>query len=765
MRRIGLWLTVGLLMGVLAACGGRGGGATGALQVGVAGLPVGIDAQIEVTGPGGFVQQVSQSQTLTGLVPGSYTVSAGAISGYTAQVSGSPATVQAGTTAQVFVTYQAGSSAGDSISGTVSIVGAAGTAQSARSSAAFVPGEVIVKFKPGVRAQSVDELARLESVRELPLDGVGLYRMSGELGAQSADVATDTLRLVAELAARDDVLYAHPNYLLEPFAEPNDPLYGAQWHLRAINLPSAWDQTTGSASVTVAVLDSGILPTHPDLAGKLAPGYDFVSSTQVSGDGDGRDGDPTDPEGDFHGSHVAGTVAAATNNGVGVAGVSWGSRILPVRVLGAQSGTLADAIDGILWSVGESVPGVPNNPNPADVLNLSLGGEGLCGSVGALQDAFDEANAVGAAVVVAAGNFDEDASNFIPASCGGVITVGATTLTGGRASYSNYGARIDVMAPGGDVTQDADGDGEPDGVLSTVFDTATGDNGYAYYEGTSMASPHVAGVIALMKSVRPSLSGAEARDILQSTAQPISGGSCSVGCGAGLIDAAAALAALQAPAEPDFALSLSPATVSLSAGESASAEVRVSRSGGFSSEVAFSISGLPGGLSASFTPSATTEDSARLTLSATAGLEGDYTLEIQGVGDGISKTVPLSVVVTGDDPVPVADIAGAVVGACYYVNNTCDENLSRVVRITQSGNSAPYTIPGLSAINYIVAAFKDGNDDGDLNDADDYVGTYLRNGQPADVVPPASGIDVLLTPALVTQAQQRALLEFWERHR
>lgn len=280
-----------------------------------------------------------------------------------------------------------------------------------------------------------------------------------------------------------------------------------------------------------------------------------------------------------------------------------------------------------------------------------------------------------------------------------------------------------------------------------------------------MASPHVAGVIALMKSVRPSLSGAEARDILQSTAQPISGGSCSVGCGAGLIDAAAALAALQAPAEPDFALSLSPATVSLSAGESASAEVRVSRSGGFSSEVAFSISGLPGGLSASFTPSATTEDSARLTLSATAGLEGDYTLEIQGVGDGISKTVPLSVVVTGDDPVPVADIAGAVVGACYYVNNTCDENLSRVVRITQSGNSAPYTIPGLSAINYIVAAFKDGNDDGDLNDADDYVGTYLRNGQPADVVPPASGIDVLLTPALVTQAQQRALLEFWERHR
>lgn len=743
MRRIGFWLLLALLAGVLAACGGRGQPATGALQVDITGLPAATSAQVVVEGPGGFARQLAQSQLLSGLSVGSYTVSAAAVPGFAAQVSGAPATVSAGATVRAVVTYETtGAGAGGSISGTVSIVGAAETAVS---TAPFVPGEVIVKFKPGLRAQGLG----LELLRELPIENTGLYR-TPSVSAQSADSDPDTLRLVAALSARSDVVYAHPNYLLEAYAEPDDPLYRSQWHYRAINLPAAWDQTTGSGDVTVAVVDSGILTDHPDLASKLSPGYDFVSSEQISGDGDGRDSDPTDPGGTFHGSHVAGTVAAATDNGVGVAGVSWGARILPVRVLGDGNGTLADAVDGILWSVGEDVPGAPSNPNPADVINLSLGGPFLCSEVEFLQDAFDMANAAGAAVVVAAGNNNGDAGEFTPASCGGVITVGATTLEGGRAMYSNYGGRIDVMAPGGDMNEDADGDGSPDGVLSTV-QNAAGEADYAYFEGTSMASPHVAGVVALLKSVRPTLSGSEARDILKRTAQPITDASCSVGCGGGLIDAEAALAALAAPARPDFALALSPATVSLTAGADATAEVLVSRSSGFDGEVRFSVSGLPDGLSASFTPSATTGDSARLTLSAGASLEGKYTLGVRGVSSGVSRTVPLSVIVEGDEPpVPDLSIAGTYVFACPVSASVCDVTDLPSAQIETGGLSASYTIPNVPAGDYRVLGWNDLNSNRKV-DAGEPVGAFPSFDTPSVVNPPASGVDFVVIPSLGTQ--------------
>ena len=743
MRRIGFWLLLALLAGVLAACGGRGQPATGALQVDITGLPAATSARVAVEGPGGFAQQLAQSQLLRGLGVGSYTVSAAAVPGFAARVSGAPATVSAGATVRAVVTYETtGVGAGGSISGTVSIVGAAETAVSA---APFVPGEVIVKFKPGLRAQG----RGLELLRELPIENTGLYR-TPSVRAQSADPNMDTLRLVAALSARSDVVYAHPNYLLEAYAEPDDPLYRSQWHYRAINLPAAWDQTTGSGDVTVAVVDSGILTDHPDLASKLSPGYDFVSSEQISGDGDGRDSDPTDPGGTFHGSHVAGTVAAATDNGVGVAGVSWGARILPVRVLGDGNGTLADAVDGILWSVGEDVPGAPSNPNPADVINLSLGGPFLCSEVEFLQDAFDMANAAGAAVVVAAGNNNGDAGEFTPASCGGVITVGATTLKGGRAMYSNYGGRIDVMAPGGDMNEDADGDGSPDGVLSTV-QNAAGEADYAYFEGTSMASPHVAGVVALLKSVRPTLSAAAARDILKRTAQPITDASCSVGCGGGLIDAEAALAALAAPARPDFALALSPATVSLTAGADATAEVLVSRSSGFDGEVRFSVSGLPDGLSASFTPSATTGDSARLTLSAGAGLEGKYTLGVRGVSSGVSRTVPLSVIVEGDEPpVPDLSIAGTYVFACPVLERVCDVTKLPSAQIETGGLSASYTIPNVPAGDYHVLGWNDLNSNRKV-DAGEPVGAFPSFDTPSVVNPPASGVDFVVIPSLGTQ--------------
>ena len=765
MKRICLLLVLTALFTVLlGACRRNVAPVTGTLELTITGLPAGTEAAVSVTGPDGFLQTLTQSDSFVRLASGAYSVSAAPVTRaaetYTAAVSGSPATVAAGETTQVAVTYAVGSGAGGTISGTVSIVGAGAPAD-----APFVPGEVIVKFKPGLGEQALRAQAltgMLEPVRDLPLKDVGLYRAAPSLRAQSSDLKTDTLNLVAQLSARDDVLYAVPNYLLAATATPNDPLYAQQWHYRAINLPAAWDQTTGSADVTVAIVDSGVVTTHPDLESKLLPGYDFVSDTD-SGDGDGRDGDPTDPRGVSHGTHVAGTVGAATNNGVGVAGVSWGARILPVRVLGTDkngdaTGNLADAIDGILWSVGERVPGVPSNPNPADVLNLSLGGPFACSSARPLQDAFDQANAAGAVVVVAAGNDNSDASDYTPSSCGNVIAVGATTIENKRARYSNYGPRVAIMAPGGDTSTDLNNDGEPDGVLSTVRpDTTpsgiTPESGYAYFNGTSMASPHVAGVAALLKGVRPSLSTADVRDILTATATPLTDSSCKPGCGAGLVNAAAALATLVAPAEPDFSLSLSPASVSLSAGVPADVAVLVSRSGGLAGAVAFSISGLPGGLSASFAPSSTTGDSVQLTLTAAAELSGKYTLQVQGSSGNVSKTVPLSVTVAGQKPPkPTLDIAGTYVFACPASNTKCTVNELPFTQVKTGGLSADYTVPNVPAGDYNVLGWNDLNGNG-IVDSGEPVGAFPNAGTPQVVRPPVSGVNLTLVPALGTQAR------------
>lgn len=415
----------------------------------------------------------------------------------------------------------------------------------------FVPGEVLVKFKPSsIQPHTTMRIngVGLTLARSLPEVSVRLYR-GGALGK------AQTLELARALSARDDVLYAQPNYLFYPIAVPDDEFYSLQWHYPAINLPQAWDITTGAPNTVVGVVDSGILfitgdagSSHPDFEGKVLPGYDFVSDPSSALDGDGRDDNPFDEVHDqnsFHGSHVAGTIAAASNNGVGVAGVDWQARIVPVRAIGVTSGTLIDIYEGLLWVTGFSVDGVPDNPNPATVVNMSLGGQGSCSP--AVQDVLNTVLAR-AVVVVAAGNENQNAAEMSPASCSGVITVGATDFAGARAPYSNYGSRIDVMAPGGDVTVDLNADRRPDGVLSLGADLQQQQFNFRYLQGTSMASPHVAGVVSLMKAIKPDLTAPEAVAILRATARPLSAAQCqraSAGeCGAGLIDAFAALQAL-----------------------------------------------------------------------------------------------------------------------------------------------------------------------------------------------------------------------------
>ena len=348
------------------------------------------------------------------------------------------------------------------------------------------------------------------------------------------------------------VRYADAVRRVEAHRVPNDPLFAQQWSLASVNASSAWDAGTGSGDVTVAVVDTGMLD-HPDLAGRVLPGHDFIEDADRARDGDGRDANPRD-EGDwledgdcggafpqpsfFHGLFVAGLIAANANNALGIAGIDWSAKILPVRVLGKCGGKADDVVAGLAWAAGLSVDGVPVNTHPAKVINLSLGGFGEC--TAAEQETIDEALAQGTVVVASAGNASDDASFFSPANCSGVITVGAVGRSGERSSYSNFGRRVDISAPGGDF--DVDGQ-----MLSTHAEgqRTAGDFSYDTAVGTSFSAPLVSGTLSLMLARNPNLTVGQALTLLQGSASEFGAStSCAFGgfCGVGLLNSGGALA-------------------------------------------------------------------------------------------------------------------------------------------------------------------------------------------------------------------------------
>lgn len=349
---------------------------------------------------------------------------------------------------------------------------------------------------------------------------------------------------------------------------PNDPLWSLQWNFLGQGIGEGKSQggagfvdfwtsqaTQGSGEVVVAVVDTGLEMDHPDIkdSPNLAKGWDMVTDINMANDGDSRDPDPNDPgdvcpeefvyENTYHGTHVAGTVGASvTNNAAGVAGGAWNVKIVPVRALGKCGGRLSDINDAIRWAGGlipeyDELGNEVWNDNPADIINLSIGIFRFCPA--SMQDAIDEVVERGVVVVAAAGNDKVSTQYYAPGGCNNVISVAAGDARGIMAPYSNYGAEVDILAPGGDLTRDDNGDGRPDGILSTktahdcvdpVTNESIDDCFYAYEQGTSMAAPHVSAALALIKSKRPSLSGNALSDVLMSALTPRSQEQCSGLC-------------------------------------------------------------------------------------------------------------------------------------------------------------------------------------------------------------------------------------------
>lgn len=490
---------------------------------------------------------------------------------------------------------------------------------------------VIVKFKAAEASASATSTeqqdARVQGVsRRLGMSmrsGVGIADRTQLLTASGLS----SQQLAARLARDSAVEYAVPDELRHRTAAPNDPRYAAglaapgpaagQWYLRApagavqssINIEGAWTTAASSTrTVVVAVLDTGVRYGHPDLkrvadGGTLLDGYDFVSNSFIENDGSpGRDADASDPgdwvtaadvasaantigcttsdieDSSWHGTQTAGLIGALTNNALGMAGLTGPGRnlqVLPVRVLGKCGGFDSDIIPAMRWAAGLSVPGVPANPTPARVINLSLGGVGACSAV--YQDAVREINQAGVVVVAAAGNTTGHAVTT-PANCPGVIGVAGLRHVGSKVGFSDLGPEIAVSAPGGNCVNLFGDCLYPMLTTTNAGTTTPAPASEAYTDGnnatigTSFSAPLVAGTAALMLAVQPGLAPDDVRSLLRrsSRAFPTSGDSASVPmcqapktdsagrpvdqdecycttstCGAGMLDANAAVALAQ----------------------------------------------------------------------------------------------------------------------------------------------------------------------------------------------------------------------------
>ncbi len=643
-------------------------------------------------------------------------------------------------------------------------------ARAERTDVEFVPGELIVRLRDPAPVALAGEFSAAQIGRPQPAPGLpsefGLEKVAGDasrefllrlptgaararslqaLGAgaeiqkfssdgesEEQQARRETLLALAALRERPEVASVSLNTIFRPSFLPNDDFYTYQWNYPLINLPQAWDLETGSPSVIVAVVDTGVRLDHPDLQGQLVAGYDFISDPSRARDGNGIDSDPNDP-GDlgsgagssFHGTHVAGTIAAATNNGIGVAGIAFGARVMPIRVLGRNGGTFYDVLQGVRYAARLPNDSLTLPSKRADVINLSLGGGGFDQ---AFQDLVDAARAAGVIVVAAAGNDNTSAPSF-PASYAGVVSVAAVDLNRTPAPYSNFGPSIDIAAPGGDTSVDRNGDTFADGVLSTLADDSGSaiQFGYAFYQGTSMATPHVSGVFALMRSVNSAITPAQIDTLLTQgkLTQDLGTPGRDNATGWGLVDARAAVIAAGAPDTTPAALNVTPSGLNY---------------GLVLGELGFVLANAS---SDPLSVSSVSDDATWLTVTA-QDVDGDglgtylATVDRSGLDDGTYSATISITSSAGTSSLPVVMRVGGPSSSdagFHYVLLVDADALVPIAELDASALNGSYTYafhdipPG----NYAVVAGSDMDDDGFICDGGEACGSYPTLDLPTPV--------------------------------
>ena len=434
----------------------------------------------------------------------------------------------------------------------------------------FVPGEVLIRYKNEKSFQAdntrktllnvvSNNISKIENTFQLSLLNTvpeisSLYQFNSSLMHKAFSMShsdpqyrvtlleqkIQTLELIKNLQQHDDIEFAEPNFIYKAANipnVPNDPRLEDQWNLSMVASEAAWQASTGQG-IVVAVLDTGIDSSHEEWGSQvLADSYDFISNTVSAGDSNGFDSDPNDEGTSFHGSHVAGIIAATADNSKGIAGLAYDASIMALRVLGIQdTGSSSDIAQAILYAAGLNNTSGLTPIQRADIINMSFGSDAFSQTI---KQAIDQAFSQGVILVAAAGNANTD-TPFYPAAYEKVVGVGSVSSNKARSSFSNFGDNLSLMAPGGTGSGSSDFDGFQDAIISTI-----NANNYSEYQGTSMAAPHVSAIAALMKELQPNLNGTNFRQAIEdgdiTNAVTSSSNNSNALYGAGIINAAKAV--------------------------------------------------------------------------------------------------------------------------------------------------------------------------------------------------------------------------------